>query len=71
MERGHQSYYNCKIAWRNTTKYKYYGRESFYNLYTVLMAEVIEHPFPLEIGIFHYNNICNLQTSYGCNILML
>ena len=55
-------------------KYKHYGHESFYNLYTVLMAEVIKHPFPLEMDIderIHYNNIGNLQTLLGHNTLML
>ena len=32
-------------------KYKYYGHERFYNLYTVLTAEVIEHRCLLEMGI--------------------
>ena len=35
----------------NYCKYKYYGYESFYNLYSVLTAEVIKHPLPLEMGI--------------------
>ena len=32
-------------------KYKYYGHESFYNLYTVLPGKVIKYPFSLEMGI--------------------
>ena len=38
------------------------------------MAEVIKHPFPLEMDIderIHYNNIGNLQTLLGHNTLML
>ena len=45
------------------------------NLYTVLTAKVLKHPFPLEMvlltSVCHYNNIWNLQTSHGHNILML
>ena len=32
-------------------KYKYYGHESFYNLFTVLTGKLIKHPLPLEMGI--------------------
>ena len=37
--------------WYNTIKYKYYGHESFYNLYALLTAKLIKHPLPLEMGI--------------------
>ena len=35
----------------STIKYKYYGHENFYKLYTFQTAKVIEHPLPLEMGI--------------------
>ena len=55
LERGHQHQYNWKISWGNTTKYKYYGHESFYINWH--FAIIVVRTFSQEIlvlGLSHH-----------------